>query len=162
MRQLSVQQPRYLAQGKHAQSYLQNDFQQITRACDDCSRELRAPLAGWDFSEAAQLTSVSCPSAHCSSAMPTSRWGDADYSLAVRSSFMNPLLGDLDLHFPFQLQEGDLGRDSAFLCICRLEVASKCLCKWLLCSWDSHRRRASWGLLFLWRLQFRANQYPCI
>lgn len=162
MRQLSAWRTCYLAHGKHVRPYLQNDFQQITIACDDCPRELRGPLAGWDFNETAQLTSMSCTSAYCSSATPTSHWGDADYGPAVRSGFMNPLLGGLDLHFPFQLQEGGLGWDSAFLRVCRLVVASYCFCKLLSCSWDSHHRRASWGLVFVWRLQFGTNQYPCI
>lgn len=100
----------------------------------------RVPLAGQDFNETAQLTSVSCTSAQRSSVMPTSRRGDADYGPAVKSSFMNLLLGGLDLHFPLHLQEGGLGHDSASLCVCRLAVPS--------CSWDSHHRRASWGLLF--------------
>lgn len=46
VRQLSVEQPCCLAQGKRVQAYLQNDFHQIRIACDDWPGELRGPLAG--------------------------------------------------------------------------------------------------------------------
>lgn len=75
-RQLSVQQTHYLAQGKHVQSYLQNDFQQITTACADCPRESSTGWTRFQWNSPVNLSVLHQRSALISDAneSPRGRW----------------------------------------------------------------------------------------